>query len=79
MPPTVQLNATGRYTLTNVLDDDDDLREKILDHKIMEPIEFTKPELERLVTITDRDNIRGGVHWMNTRLRITRAYRETNQ
>lgn len=81
MSETVKFNATGRYTLTSqLLDGGDPLRAKLLDHGIMDPVALTKPELERLVTITDHDPapVRGTTSWANTRLRIVRAYREVS-
>lgn len=73
---TVRLNGTGYHVLHNHLDVGDPVREKILEHGIMDPIDFDADELEHLVDAVDELGRKGPTSWQNTRMRVRRAARE---
>lgn len=76
---TVKFNATGRWVLMDVLDDEHPFNERIRAHGIMDEVDFVADELRELVEVIE--NVRcTSVHWLNTKMRIKRALREvTNE
>lgn len=73
---TLKLNATGRCVYHNNLPEGNAAREKILDHGIMDEVEFTAAELRDLVAVADRLRPSTDVHWQNTVLRVQTAARD---
>ena len=70
---TVQFNASGRWVLHQLLNEDDPLLERILEYGIMDPVPFYTPdEIQRLVDVLEEYDSTD-VHVMNTELRLKQA------